>query len=101
MRSITRLHWAKRASAAAGNFGLKIEPLGATTVTGRNDPWFDGTFTGEVSASSSSERMAQKQATLVEPSNGTLKPVSTWLADPVRSISMPSPLTRTQTLIGN
>ena len=47
------------------------------TVTGRNDPWFEGTLTSEVAASSSSERMAQKQATLVEPSNGTLNAVST------------------------
>ena len=68
---------------------------------GRNDPWFDGTLISLVSASSSSERMAQKQATLVEPSNGTLNPVSTWSAEPVRSISMPSPFTRTQTLIGS
>ena len=35
--------------------------------------------------------LAQNRATLVEPSNGTLKPVSTWSAEPVRSISMPDP----------
>ena len=40
MQSITRWHCVKRASAAAGNFGLKIEPLGAMTSMGRNDPWF-------------------------------------------------------------
>ena len=45
--------------------------------------------------------MAQKQATLVEPSKGTLKAVSTCLDEPVRSISMPSPWTRTHTLIGS
>ena len=54
-----------------------MEPFGAMTLMGRNEPWFDGTLISLVSASSSSERMAQKQATLVEPSNGTLNPVST------------------------
>ena len=92
--------WEKRASAAAGNFGLKIEPLGAMTSMGRKEPWLDGTLISLVSASSSNERMAQKQATLVEPSKGTLNPVSTWSEEPVRSISMPLPFTRTQTLMG-
>ena len=71
---MTRLIWEKRASAAAGNRGLKMEPSGAMTLIGRNDPWFDGTLISEVSASRRSERIAQKQATLVEPSKGTLNP---------------------------
>ena len=97
---MTRLIWEKRASAAAGKRGLKMEPSGAMTSIGRNDPWFDGTLISEVSASRRRERIAQKHATLVEPSKGTLKPVSTWSAEPVRSTSMPSPLIRTHTLMG-
>ncbi|MNV51661.1 hypothetical protein D3C71_1437170 [compost metagenome] len=53
-----RLHWVKRASAAAGNTGLKMVPNGATTLIGRNEPSLDGTGLGSVAASSSSLRNA-------------------------------------------
>ena len=59
IRSIIILHWVNLASAAAGNFGLNIEPSGAMTVIGRKEPWFDGTGTSIVSASSRSARKAQ------------------------------------------
>lgn len=58
IRSIIRLHWVKRASAAAGNTGLKIVPSGATTLIGRNEPSFDGTGLGSVAASSNNLRKA-------------------------------------------
>lgn len=42
IRSIVRLHWVKRASAEAGNLGLKIEPSGAVTLIGRKEPSLEG-----------------------------------------------------------
>ena len=43
-RSQSRWIWLKRASAAAGEIGLKIEPSGDVTLTGRNDPSFWGMY---------------------------------------------------------
>ena len=45
-RSTARCAWQKRAKHARGKFGLKIEPFGAITLTGRNIPSFWGTKTG-------------------------------------------------------
>ena len=40
---------------------------------GRNEPWFEGALVLLVSASRSRERMAQKHATLVEPSRARVE----------------------------
>ncbi len=56
--STTRWTWQKREKQARGKLGLKIVPLGAITVTGRNTPSFCGTCSGKVISSSSSVRTA-------------------------------------------
>ena len=54
-----RLHWVKRASAAAGKIGLKIEPLGAVTLIGRKEPSFGGSLMSISAVSVSMARKAQ------------------------------------------
>jgi hypothetical protein len=44
-KSAIRLTWQKRALVARGYEGLKMEPFGATTFTGRSMPSFWGTKT--------------------------------------------------------
>ena len=41
-RSAMRWIWQKRASAAAGMLGLKMQPLGAMTLIGRKEPSLAG-----------------------------------------------------------
>ena len=48
IRSTTRWIWLKRASAAAGAIGLKMQPSGAVTLTGRNEPSFCGMYSAWV-----------------------------------------------------
>ncbi len=59
MRSTTRWIWENRASAATGAIGLKIDPSGAVTFTGRKLPSFAGICSASVYVSSSSARKAK------------------------------------------
>ena len=70
--STTRCTWQKREKHARGKFGLKIVPLGATTVTQRKIPSFCGTGSSSRSWSSSSVRIAKYAPTSSDPSKGTL-----------------------------
>ena len=100
-RSIVRWSCDPRVNVARGKFGLKIEPFGAITFTGRSMPSFCGTNTGYVASSRKIMRVIRFMKATVLPSNGQLNPVGTSSLEPVKSTVSSSLSISTLTLIGS